>query len=636
MNYPTTLPLSATAVNICDGSFSPLYDIVWSIKYKITDWSDRDDYGLCFFLRDGSPSLSGRPGGARGIDLGYSGTAGQSTVEPDVEVNGMTGGILGIGLDTHGLFAANTTWPGGRQRSGITNFKKNSITLRGSSDSDFEYLNVHYPISAFNLLSNGTKILRARLGNYGRTIFLDYREEGDTDFINILTEDVELDIRPDIRFTPGISFVKPLTSSSVSFNIVVDTFHIEGRETMPDITTEYPEPLLPIECNSIYGGERIADKPDVNFPIIPPVKGVTMCNPAQNAELELVVDAPSESKRRGDIINYKIGVTNNGPQVASNVILYNNVTRSERLSATGDISLFTSGTALSAGATAGVEFSYKVKGTEGDSHITKTSVTSLFDEPKSVITAVPIEAGQFKFKINTKLGLSRTFLLPLIESGEYNFIVDWGDGFTDEITEYNSPNAAHKYNVDNEYIVTVTGILSGWQFDNDIYQSKLQYIDTLEWTGLYITTNAAFSGCSNYTGKIIAKGAPTITTTDLSYSFADCSLFNGNISNWDIVNVENLDYMFSKAYSFDKILASWNVSSLRTADNFLSGGSGEYSFTTNSYDKTILGWYNLSKNTSEFAIGVTLGVDQFREDKTQYMQLSSVNSWIFNDLGALV
>ena len=224
---------------------------------------------------------------------------------------------------------------------------------------------------------------------------------GDTDFINILTEDVNLNILPGTKLTPGVSFVKPLTSTSMSFDIIVDTFHIEGTETEPEVTTEYPEPLLPIECNSVYGGEVILEKPDVNFPIIPPIKDVTMCEVAKNANLTLTVDAPASVQSRGDIITYKIQVENNSSQRAENVIVYNSVTNAERLSATGDTFLFTSGSALSAGSTHSVEFSYIVNGTEGEEHQTTTTVTSLYDEPKSVQTAVPIKLDQFKFKIDT-------------------------------------------------------------------------------------------------------------------------------------------------------------------------------------------------------------------------------------------
>ena len=114
MDYPINLPVDAASVNISDGEFSPFYDIVWSIKYEIVNWNGADEYGLCFFLQDSSVPLEG---GGRGIDLGYSGT---STSVPGFSyARGMTGGVIGIGLDTRGMFAANTVWPGGATRSGL-------------------------------------------------------------------------------------------------------------------------------------------------------------------------------------------------------------------------------------------------------------------------------------------------------------------------------------------------------------------------------------------------------------------------------------------------------------------------------------------------------------------------------------
>ena len=35
MDYPLNLPISAAAVSMNDGEFSPFYDIVWSIKYEV-------------------------------------------------------------------------------------------------------------------------------------------------------------------------------------------------------------------------------------------------------------------------------------------------------------------------------------------------------------------------------------------------------------------------------------------------------------------------------------------------------------------------------------------------------------------------------------------------------------------------
>lgn len=243
MQYPTNLTLSATSTNISDGVYSPFYDITWSFKYKIVNWNEDDNYGFCLFLQDSNIPLEG---GGRSIDLGYSGP--ESAV---LAVPGMKGGIIGIGLDTNGFFAATTEWPvqpgapgyNDRFRDGVqdNDIIPNSVAVRlGNS---FNYLeNSNTQIQEFDLLSDGVKIIRARLGNLGRTIYLDYRSEGNTEFVNLLTADVNLNLRDNSgdlvlgeRFTPGVSFANPLTSTDTDLRIQVISFHTEGKEFTPSI-----------------------------------------------------------------------------------------------------------------------------------------------------------------------------------------------------------------------------------------------------------------------------------------------------------------------------------------------------------------------------------------------------------------
>ena len=67
------------------------------------------------------------------------------------------------------------------------------------------------------------------------------------------------------------------------------------------------------------------------------------------------------------------------------------------------------------------------------------------------------------------------FRLPLVKNGNYNFIVDWGDGLKVRITDYDTLGVGHGYESDEygkNYLVTITGIIEGWQFCN--------YIDSTE------------------------------------------------------------------------------------------------------------------------------------------------------------
>lgn len=345
--------LSPISVNVSDGVFSPFYDITWSLKYEVINWSNTDDYGLCFFLQDSSSSLE--YGGWR-TDLGYSGDPGSPS---DIKAKGMTGGMLGVGLDTHGAFATETTWPGGALRSGLSAVELNSISVRGSELSSYEFLDTHYKINEFELLSDGIKILRARLGNYGRTIFLDYRPSGDTDFINILTKDVDLDVVTGDRLTPGVSFAKPLTSADTEMIIKVHAFHVEGKESDPDVSQQVVESLDPLDILP-YTGDVIDDIEPIESPVQSPVTNPIMCMPPSLGDIIVLKTEESTGPyETGQYIFYKIIVSNVGSTVLNNTVLTDTIPSSLRLNVSGDTELFSSIT-LQPGESKEVTYEYEV------------------------------------------------------------------------------------------------------------------------------------------------------------------------------------------------------------------------------------------------------------------------------------
>lgn len=166
-----------------------------------------------------------------------------------------------------------------------------------------------------------------------------------------------------------------------------------------------------------------------------------------------------------------------------------------------------------------------------------------------------------------------SFRLPLIDSGVYDFYVDWGDGSGDKITSYNDSNAVHTYNTAGVKTVTIYGIIKGWKFANT--GDRLKYIDTIEWTALHITTPDAFYGCENYTGNngVNVIGSPTIDTADLSRTFAQCYNFNGSVSNWNVSGVTNMYRMFIGCCKFNNTgtsgssnntMGTWDTSNVTT------------------------------------------------------------------------
>ena len=154
--------------------------------------------------------------------------------------------------------------------------------------------------------------------------------------------------------------------------------------------------------------------------------------------------------------------------------------------------------------------------------------------------ATPVNLD-FVFEVDTtKVGsASDTVVLPLLSGGTYSGTIDWGDAST-SVLSY--ANRSHTYSTGGVYTITIVGdTIAGFQFNNGGDKAKL--LDVTNWGNLDITTNRAFYGCSNF--DFTATDAPTISTTDMSYSFAgNISLTDPDFSSWDMSLVHSTYFMF--------------------------------------------------------------------------------------------
>ena len=219
MLYPTSLPADAASIAVFEEGMSPEYDIIWSFTYELTNQVAGDEIGFCMFLQDADVALEG---GGVGPDLGYTGTYDLTTkAEP------LSGKVLGIGVDTLGAFGLPIDdYGSGDTRDGLSAVVLNGAHVR---DADGNIISTE-SVAAYDLSEEGKRTVRARLGNYGRTLTLDYKKQGEEFFTEILSQDVSLTFDSDTRYRPGVSLVKPITNSSVTGDIVVTGFHVEGNQ----------------------------------------------------------------------------------------------------------------------------------------------------------------------------------------------------------------------------------------------------------------------------------------------------------------------------------------------------------------------------------------------------------------------
>jgi len=239
MVYPS-LSSEKTALLIYEQGVTPLYDIVWSFDYYLENVTSETEFGFLFFLQDSQINIGG---GNYGIDLGYSGLSSVNTgTFSSFLSSGLLGALIGVGFDSTGCFALSASDSNITVRDGKADSQKisNSVAIRGAAPhyrySDYS---INYQISSFSIVDTERKTIRARLGNLGRTLYVDWRRTPEEAFSNVLTTDVTLNIPLTGLVRPGITIVKPI-SSSLSAAIptaIVENFHIEGSNVIPTLDT---------------------------------------------------------------------------------------------------------------------------------------------------------------------------------------------------------------------------------------------------------------------------------------------------------------------------------------------------------------------------------------------------------------
>ena len=199
----------------------------------------------------------------------------------------------------------------------------------------------------------------------------------------------------------------------------------------------------------------------------------------------------------------------------------------------------------------------------------------------------------------TKAGsASDTIIIPLLSSGTYtNGVIDWGDGNT-SVLSY--ANRTHVYGSSGTYTVTISAdVIKGFRFAGSGDHEKIT--DISNWGVLDIDSDQVFYSCYNL--DVSATDAPTITTTNLSNTFRNCtSLVSPNLSSWDVSSVTNMAFMFHSS-TFNGDISNWDVSSVTNMRDM---------FYNSTFNGDISNWdINQVSNFTNFMTNVTLSTANY-------------------------
>lgn len=209
---------------------------------------------------------------------------------------------------------------------------------------------------------------------------------------------------------------------------------------------------------------------------------------------------------------------------------------------------------------------------------------------------------------NEGTSASNQITIPTSDGFVYDYNVDWGDGSTStDVTG----NITHTYAEAGTYTVSISGTFPMMVFGYG--GDKLKLLSINQWgTSAWQSFDGAYFGClnlsitaedvpdlSNVGSMVYAFRSSGLTTEDLSGwdmssvtatlgMFQD-TLFNGNVSTWDVSNVVNAQAMFINDPVFNQDVSAWNFAS---ATNL-----GELFYQASAFNQDLSGW-NVSNVTS--------------------------------------
>ncbi|WP_349351485.1 MULTISPECIES: BspA family leucine-rich repeat surface protein [unclassified Flagellimonas] len=191
-------------------------------------------------------------------------------------------------------------------------------------------------------------------------------------------------------------------------------------------------------------------------------------------------------------------------------------------------------------------------------------IESLAEEPDSFVTLWNIPESNFEIMVGTNMDY------------EYNYTIDWGDGVQENLT---TQNPSHIYSQPGIYKVAIQGNFPAISMGtlNPYLQSQvinvweslvgIEQWGSIEWKSL----KYAFAFCPNL--EYHAEDVPDLQNVqDLSGMFLtgnlveldynQQSVFNADLSNWDVSNITNMSAMFANAREFTSDLSNWDVSNV--------------------------------------------------------------------------
>lgn len=149
-----------------------------------------------------------------------------------------------------------------------------------------------------------------------------------------------------------------------------------------------------------------------------------------------------------------------------------------------------------------------------------------------------------------------TITLPLRSGYNYNFVVDWGDGTSGNVSSDSDPEATHVYASPGTYTVKLSGVAEAFYFNCAGDYQKIQTVDNLGQLG-WKSLERAFACTENLKVNLSGNASDLTTVNNI---FENALNIEVDIKNWNTESLTLAERIFYLADGIELTVDSWIVS----------------------------------------------------------------------------
>jgi len=223
---------------------------------------------------------------------------------------------------------------------------------------------------------------------------------------------------------------------------------------------------------------------------------------------------------------------------------------------------------------------------------------------------------------NNGVSTSNQISIPTIGNG-YKYDVVWGDGTDNRDVR---GDVTHAYAKDGNYTVEIYGKFPQIYFGKEETDSK-KIVSIVKWGDIeWRSMNRAFFACSNLKGE--ADDIPNFSkVTTLDSMFNGASLFNQDISDWNVSTVTSMKNVFANATAFNQNLGNWDISNVTN----MSGMFKNLTLSIENYNSLLIDW---STKTTQQGVTLDAGNSKYSSiSEVQRRKLINNYGWHILDSG---